>query len=340
MDSNQQPKGLVLPRTPFRVEYEITGFCNLDCVYCYAKPLSHEEPSFEQLEYLFKKTQKEVNPFEVALVGGEPFMRKDIISILQMANSIFETAICVSTNGTLLCRLSKGDLEELKALYGYGAKNLGNFQISLDSIDPAINERTRGLTSLTIKGMDALEQNGIPFAVSFVITSFNSNFVANTVEHLLKAYKNAIAITVEPLQKTITMDNKTYELLRVPITEFQLVIDDIKSVIQESGRIDITVHGGIDMCMENEFLLNTYNFKICTAGLLRASVLTNGDVVPCFIIRNQIVGNVYREPWETIWKRSLERFLQLNLSNVNNSAQCLGTNNLLRTEREKQKTHG
>lgn len=106
---------MILPEYPFRVEFEVISVCNLNCSYCYAKPFSHEIPSLNKLEYLFRKTKDEAHPFQVIILGGEPFLRKDIIDLLQLAGEIFRR-IGVSTNGTLLSKLNETDAKALKEL--------------------------------------------------------------------------------------------------------------------------------------------------------------------------------------------------------------------------------
>ena len=56
-----------LPTRPFRAEFELIEACNLSCSYCYVKPFRGFNPSFEELEYLFLKTKREVEPFDVVL---------------------------------------------------------------------------------------------------------------------------------------------------------------------------------------------------------------------------------------------------------------------------------
>ena len=58
-------------------------------------------------------------------------------------------------------------------------------------------------------------------------------------------------------------------------------------------------------------MIDKYNFKSCTAGLLRSGVLVSGDVTPCVTIRDVALGNLYQDSWKEIWNRARERFLGL-----------------------------
>jgi len=56
-------------------------------------------------------------------------------------------------------------------------------------------------------------------------------------------------------------------------------------------------------------LLHQLILVVCSAGLLRAVVLTNGDVITCEMPRNLVMGNIWRESWSDIWRRSVAQRL-------------------------------
>src|SRR5262245_15506476 len=83
-------------------DLNITDRCNLTCEYCSVsvKPVSDKTPelSLQKIEQLFNEFE-ELGVSLVRLVGGEPFVRKDIKQILQMAgHRRFRTVLL--TNGT------------------------------------------------------------------------------------------------------------------------------------------------------------------------------------------------------------------------------------------------
>ncbi len=198
----------VFPDFPFRVEFEVTSVCNLDCKYCYAKPFTWKPPAFETMEFFFKKTKAEANPFEAVLVGGEPFIRKDMVSLIETANKIFRRGVQISTNGTLLSKLDKKQLSRLKGAIQNGA----SLQVSIDSFDPKVNDATRGKTSESIEGINTLEKNGISFSVGIVFTNVNSEDVVATTSKLIKEYSYLVSLNLEPLQPTSVLGAEYFEL--------------------------------------------------------------------------------------------------------------------------------
>jgi MoaA/NifB/PqqE/SkfB family radical SAM enzyme len=318
---------MILPNYPFRIEFELLSTCNLDCVYCYAKPFSNFTPSFDNISYLFKKTA-EVKPFEVVLLGGEPFIRKDVLDIIEFANDTFKHGVGISTNGTMLKRLSEEDLSRLKLLINEGKNNI---QVSIDSLNSNINDSIRGKTLESLKGIKTLDENGIQFSVGIVLTKANKTDVSSTINALLSDFKNLRGINLEPLQPTLTLGS-SYKNLKLNFNEMVKIYKEALSIRNNKARNIVRIDGVIDSCYNNKTtpLLNEYKFGKCTAGLLRSGVLVNGDVTPCLTIRDEVLGNLYSESWEAIWARSKERYLSLEME----GGQC--KLNLLRTEQKEK----
>ncbi len=301
----------VLPSSPFRIEFEVTGVCNLNCVYCYAKPFNKIVPTLERIEYLFKKTKEEANPFEVVILGGEPFTRKDIVDVLEKAMAAFEcNRVGVSTNGTILSKLTRDDIDRLRRIVDKGL----SIQVTLDSIKPEINDITRGKTIETLEGLETLKNAKIPFTVGIVLTKINEWDVVNTVTWLGNNFPNLVHFNLEVLQPTFILGNR-YDEFRLTSKKMREIYGAVKDTLITIGRQDIGVSGVIDNCdniqKDVDPLIDSYGFKTCLAGLTRAGVCPNGTVTPCTTIRTVNLGNVYFESWTEIWEKAKERFLNL-----------------------------
>ncbi|MEM0142607.1 MAG: radical SAM protein [Candidatus Parvarchaeum sp.] len=297
----------IYPDFPFRVEFEVTSVCNLDCKYCYAKPFTWKTPSFANMDFLFRKTKEEANPFEIVLVGGEPFIRKDILLLIKTANKIFKKGVQVSTNGTLLPKLNNNQIKKLKDVVQNGV----SFQVSIDSFDPTINDNTRGKTLESVLGINILEKNGIPFSVGIVLTKVNSNDIIKTISRLLTDYSYLVSLNLEPLQPTSILKEEYFEL-KQENKKIRNLYKTVSEVIKTCKRDDVKLYGVVEDCSESiKFdapVLDSYAFKTCTAGIVRSAVFVDGSVTPCSLIRDIKIGNLYIDSWVDIWKRSKERF--------------------------------
>ncbi|MBC8413568.1 MAG: GTP 3',8-cyclase MoaA [Nitrospira sp.] len=117
----------------------VTDRCNLKCIYCrpskgpdYYKP--SELMTAEEIRRIVQITVKH-GLRKVRITGGEPLVRKDIVSIIESLKDSGVKDLSITTNGTLLGR-------EIKNLMDAG---LGRINISLDTMSPVkYSEMTNG----------------------------------------------------------------------------------------------------------------------------------------------------------------------------------------------------
>ncbi len=131
----------MLDRVNRKIEYlrvSITDRCNLRCVYCMPEEgvpgLSHEAILRYEEILRIVRVAAEKGIRKVRLTGGEPLVRKDVVSLIKEIAAIPGIEdLSLTTNGTLLGRMADG-------LHKAGLRRIN---ISLDSLDP---ERFRNLT--------------------------------------------------------------------------------------------------------------------------------------------------------------------------------------------------
>lgn len=144
----------------------VTDRCNLRCTYCMPAtgviPKKHEDIlSFEEVLQVVK-TGVGLGITKVRLTGGEPLVRKGIVSFIQRLGHIAGIEdVGLTTNGTLLPLMAK-DLKKA---------GLKRVNISLDTLDP---EKYREITRIgrledALKGVDAAIEAGLyPIKINFV----------------------------------------------------------------------------------------------------------------------------------------------------------------------------
>jgi len=78
---------------------DITNRCNLDCKHCYWQKnfVEEEQLSTEQFEHVIEENFIKNDILEVALTGGEPLLRPEIIELFDEKGVSFD----IVTNGTL-----------------------------------------------------------------------------------------------------------------------------------------------------------------------------------------------------------------------------------------------
>ena len=91
-------------RLPMGAVYEATMRCNLHCEFCYVGDLLNIEGEWrEEMTLDALRTAFPDNPgFQVSLTGGEIFMRKDIMSVLDLFRDKGYACGYLTTNGTII----------------------------------------------------------------------------------------------------------------------------------------------------------------------------------------------------------------------------------------------
>jgi cyclic pyranopterin phosphate synthase len=144
----KREKNILIDRYGRKLTYlrlSVTDRCNLRCQYCMPQInfswLPHD--SILTYEEILKvcRTLATIGVTKVRLTGGEPLVRRDLISLVEKLTEIEEfEEICITTNGVLL-------EEYADSLYQAGIRHIN---ISLDSLNP---ERFAYIT-----GFDLFEQ--------------------------------------------------------------------------------------------------------------------------------------------------------------------------------------
>lgn len=146
-NSPHKVQKLASDRRPI-VVWNTTRTCNLHCVHCYTDSDNLKYEGELTTNEAFKLID-ELSDFGIPSLlfsGGEPFMRKDLFTLLEYASKKNVRPV-ISTNGTLI------DRETAQRVKDSGVVYVG---ISLDGLE-AINDKFRGVEGAfgrTMKGFD------------------------------------------------------------------------------------------------------------------------------------------------------------------------------------------
>lgn len=165
----------LLPNKPRHVQWFITRKCNYRCRGCnvWREQNNIEELSTEEIKRGLD-ILRELGVVEIVFSGGAPLLRDDIDEILEYASQYFITT--VYDNGSLA-------LEKMEALH-----NVDFVAISLDSLNPKINDYIKGVRGSWEKAMQAIEtlrEEGINVCVSPTISQLNLHEIVNYTKYFL-----------------------------------------------------------------------------------------------------------------------------------------------------------
>ncbi|MTI16966.1 GTP 3',8-cyclase MoaA [Rhodobacteraceae bacterium RKSG542] len=160
----------------------VTDRCDLRCVYCMAENMTFlpkkDVLSLEELDRLCTAfIEKGVR--KLRLTGGEPLVRKDIMSFIRNLSRHLDSGaleeLTLTTNGTQLHRFSK-------ELYDCGVRRIN---VSMDTLDAAkFKEVTRwGDLDKVMQGLDSAVEAGLSVKINAVaLKGFNEDEIIPMLE--------------------------------------------------------------------------------------------------------------------------------------------------------------
>ena len=265
----------------YRFHIDITHKCNLRCIHCYHPFEKYERDtmSFDEIKRLFSVLY-DMGVFLITISGGEPFLRKDIVDILEEGGK-YGFVFQILTNATLL---NEDDIKRLSQL------NVSKLSFSYYGNDDAQtkitgNKKFREHLMTVVKWC---EKYNLAYELKFILLKLNIGDFDDYVE-LCKELR--VKPLFEPcLIPKLNGDKSNFES--------KLDFETYKRFMKEHVHY---FYDGIDMAQYAEKVIN------CSAGRYGLYCDFKGDVFPCVS---------YREPLGTytdiknIWNKS-EKLLKL-----------------------------
>ncbi|OGZ79623.1 MAG: hypothetical protein A2528_02920 [Candidatus Staskawiczbacteria bacterium RIFOXYD2_FULL_37_9] len=271
-------KAIVLRQNVLRtVDLAVTYNCHYKCEYCSAfllKKEGKEVLTVEQIKNIWEQARS-LGAMHINLTGGEPLMR-DIDELCRIIKNFSpeKTLVSMVTNSVLVTK------EKLKKLKEAG---LDTLQLSIESLDPKINDRIRGIKGVTQKTTEALrfaKELGLNVCLSAVACHDNQTELKKLLDFAKKE-------DVFLLLNTASSVGKWQEK-----SEMKMVEKDI--VLFEDFMKDAYVRSD-----------TSFNFSGksgCPGGKERIHITAYGDVITCPLVQVSY-GNVLKESLQTIYKR-------------------------------------
>lgn len=294
--------------SPRKIEVEITPRCNLRCSYCchFASEgdVSRELPLDEWEQFFTECGNNGV--MNIHLSGGEPFIRKDILDIVQ---SIVDNKMRFGCN-------SNGNyITDEIATFIACTKRCNVMQISLDGHTPDVHDALRGSGSFekAVEAIKLLRSKDVPVGVrvtihknnvafleeiaDFILTDLGlPSFGTNSVEELglMKENHHGIALDVHEYSlamQTLVDLNRKYDNRIVasagPLADarmWQKMVD-----AADAGSAPFNGCGTLNSCG-------------CVNATL--SVRADGHYVPCYQLECDSIGRINSDSLSDVWQRN------------------------------------
>jgi MoaA/NifB/PqqE/SkfB family radical SAM enzyme len=322
-------------RLPIGAVYEATMRCNLHCEFCYVGDLLNIEGEWR--EELTLQALRNAFPdragMQVSLTGGEIFMRKDIMSVLDLFREKGYACGYLTTNGTIINEDRADALADLAA-----AGFLKHISVSIDG-PRELHDLARGLKGTferTCAGLRRLQQAAkrkqAPLRVSINTTVAHESLEAldQMVDVAEELGVDAIGLnhlmfsTPEEVEETVRLigapDASVIATFVTPdpgidVRRVKEKVSALERKCRERGILfDFRpkVHPPL---MENYYTPGARLAGRCLYPFLHARVSFSGKVYFCPFIRVE-VGDLAQSSLEEIWNG--ERYVAMRKSLVEN----------------------
>lgn len=302
---------------PSMAHYFITYKCNLRCKNCNIWKLNKKELSMEEIRMLINKlTFLDI----IKVTGGEPFLRDDLIEIIDLIKKNINPYILrITTNGT-----NTENIVSLIKKLGYPNLQL---RISLDGWGK-IHDKIRGQHGVFDKVMDTLtvliqlrKKYKISLGINFGVRNINLDSF-DIARHFCKK-NNIDFIPGVPIKPFIFERNRIQDIDKsasevVERKGTQILAQSIKDYIGLERYI-LRILGEKSL-MKGFKKTPIYNFK-CQELSSLMYILPNGDLVKCGI-RKEKIDNLIDSDFDDIW---FSENINIHRKKVRNCKGCLQT---------------
>lgn len=290
--------------------FEITSRCNLRCKHCGSSCSSKGALlTVEDVRRTLETVLSE-DPM-ICLTGGEPMMHPDF----------FEIASCVHSMGFPWGMTTNATLIDEKAAIRLKRAGMGTVSVSLDGMEASHDalRQQNGAWRAAVEGLKALQKAGFEPQVTTVLHRENFGELEPLYLFLCSlGIKSWRPINVEPIGRAcessdmlLTSDQMARLLSFIREKRFDRCCD-----------MEVTFGCSHYLGVDTERMVRDHYF-LCGAGILTASVRSNGDICACLDIVNKpelVQGNINTDNFLDVWKNKFEIFRRDRTSDC---AECI-----------------
>jgi radical SAM protein with 4Fe4S-binding SPASM domain len=278
---------------PQTCSFELTYRCNLKCKHCYIGTLPNTNEMNTKTVLQIIEDIAETGFVKIALSGGEPLLRDDLLLIMKEIKN-YDLEVILSTNGTLL---SVNRVRELKSYIDLVC-------ISLDSHEEFIHDNFRGVDGaqkMVLKGIKNCLDNDLHVRIFTTLTKFNHNKLPEFINFIEEL--GIREITLFDLNLVGKGSNLGSEV-QLAVDEFKAAVN-ILTELTNLSNVKIDVLAPFNFHVNAEYLnkMTLLSGGFCNAGISTLNITPDGYIQPCSRLRTNL-GNAKTEKIKEIWSNS------------------------------------
>lgn len=247
------------------ITLDVTGKCNLKCQHC----VSFDKSQYEDLttEEIFSLLEQmaELGCQHLALAGGEPFCRPDLIDILQRAESL-RIFTAILTNGTLLTPEIIRELAQLS--------NLAYIRVSMDSADSERLAQIRGQENI----LEMIEESIWALKSAHIPVGLNATIFPHNLDQIALLAKFARKEEVDFIRFVPGVQVGRAENLTISQEFYRELLHQVLKVMKENT--DVLKQYALPLAFPTREICD-YLQTNCPAGERSCAILPHGQVILC-----------------------------------------------------------
>jgi radical SAM protein with 4Fe4S-binding SPASM domain len=268
---------------PLSVQLDVTYRCNERCVHCYLDHNDHGEMTTAEIKAVLDQLAA-AGVFFLTLSGGEVFMRRDFLEIVEYARSL-TFCVKIKTNAFMIGEKEAQRLSELM---------IQDVQVSIYSHRPEVHDAITllpGSLKRSVAGIRRLRSRGVKVLVANVLMMQNLGDHEGVIE---LAKELGAEYVIDPTVTPMMDGDRSILQLGLGVPELREVFHDSKMV----GDVD-------EFCALPGKSGDHLDDFPCSAGHTACYVSPYGDVYPCvqFPLPS---GNVRSQKFMDIWRDSTQ----------------------------------
>lgn len=312
------------PKGPVYLIHFITNKCNAHCAHCFIfqKTAGNRYLGKELSLGEIKKISASLSPalYHVNLTGGEPFLRNDLVEIVNLyAQEAKVGSVQITTNGSLPLRIK----DYVSQMLQQNPKTNLSISISIDNLGEKHDQNRRfpGLFKKILKTHQLLKElkaKKLTINFNLTITDQNQNDLAKIFEFLIKKLQvksfSSTALRVKRQDPKVRFDLQKYARLNQLINQ-ALLKGQLSGFRGFPGADFVNAKNVLQRKLVEKTLKDKCFIAPCQAGKLVAVLHANGDVYPCELL-SQKIGNLsefdfaFPKLWRSKKARTIRQFIK------------------------------
>lgn len=296
--------------------FEITDRCNLRCRHCGSS--CSAEGQLLTMEDVWRTLASvriaiTADLPAVCLTGGEPMLHPQFFEITGLVRSMgFSWGM--TTNATLIDDSAATKLRQA---------GMSTVSVSLDGLEQShdLLRQKDGAWKAAICGLKALQNAGFKPQVTTVFHQGNFDEMEPLFDLLRgMGITSWRPINVEPIGRACESDG-----MLLTAEQFEKLLQFIREKrFDQANPMEVTFGCSHYLGIDDERMVRDHYF-LCGAGILTASVRSNGDIGACLDVERRpglVQGNIHRDDFMEVWRSRFEAFRRDRTADCQKCIEC------------------